>query len=224
MLEGFQSGVWTAMPGIVQSVDWTSMTCVVQPAIKGTIQDQNGNNTQVNYPLLLDVPIVFPSVAGFAITLPLALNDEVLVVFASRCIDAWFQLGGIQAPMEARMHDLSDGFCIPGVHSKPNILASISTTQAQLRNKAGTTFIGIDAMGNVNITSPAAINLTGNVVVTGTIAASGGLTASAGLTVTGAITATGEITAKQGGAGIDLSGHKHTGVTTGSGTSAGPVP
>lgn len=143
MLEGFQSGLWTCLPGIVQSVDFTTMTCEVQPSIKGSIQDQNGNNIQVNYPLLLDVPIVFPSCAGFALTFPLAKNDEVLVVFANRCIDGWWQAGGIQPPLEARMHDLSDGFCIPGIYSQPNTLDGISATKVQLRNAAGTVFLGV---------------------------------------------------------------------------------
>ncbi len=76
------------------------------------------------------------------------------------------------------------------------------------------------------------IVLDGPVHVTGTLLVDGKATLGAGadvtgavtqtgnFTLTGAFTATGEITS----GAIPLTTHKHTGVTTGSGTSAGPVP
>ncbi len=137
VLDGRLSGLWTAMPCIVKSVNLAKMTLEAQPAIQGTVQNENGVTQSVNYPLLVDVPIVFPSAGGFTMTFPIAANDEVLVVFASRCIDAWWQSGGIGRPMEARMHDLSDGFAIPGPRSQPRVIPAISSTGVQLRNDAG---------------------------------------------------------------------------------------
>lgn len=149
-LDGRQATIWTAMPGIVQSVDFDAMTCEVQPSIQGTVQDEMGNVTSVDLPLLVDVPIVFPSAGGFIITLPLKSGDEVLVVFGSRCIDAWWQSGGIQRPMEARMHDLSDGFAIPGPRSQTNLpLGSVSSTDLEIRNSLGTTYLSITAGGKI---------------------------------------------------------------------------
>lgn len=205
-LDGKQSNVWTAIPGIVTAVDFTEMTCTVQPSIQGTVELENGTTQSVNLPILIHVPIVFPSAGGFTITLPLAVNDEVLVIFSSRCIDAWWQSGGIQRPMEARMHDLSDGFAIPGPKSQPNVIGGISTTGAQIRNNAGTTYIEISADGKIKLVSPSEIDITGN------------------LKVTGNISATGEITAHSAAIAIALTTHKHSGVTTGGGTSGGPVP
>lgn len=200
-LDGFQSGLWTAIPGIIQSVDFTKMTCTVQPAVQGEVQDETGATQNVNYPLLADVPIVFPGCAGFIITLPLAQGDEVLVVFSSRCIDSWWQSGGVNnRPLEARMHDLSDGFAIPGPRSVPNIPAgSISTTGMEIRNAAGNSKIQMSADGKIRITA-SEVDITGDLKVTG------------------------EVTAKSGGTPIPLSTHKHTGVTTGSGTSGPPTP
>lgn len=149
VLDGRQSMLWTAMPGIIQSVDLAAMTCEVQPAIQGTIEDENGAVQSVNLPLLVDVPIVFPGAAGFIITFPLAAGAEVLVVFASRCIDAWWQSGGIQRPAEMRMHDLSDGFAIPGPRSQPNVVDGISSTALEIRNLAGTTLLSITAGGKI---------------------------------------------------------------------------
>lgn len=162
-LDGHQAGMWTAMPGIVQDVNFVDMTCSVQPAIQGQVTDENGVTTNVNLPLLVKVPIVFPSAGGYTITFPLAAGDEVLVVFSSRCIDAWWQQGGIQLPIETRMHDLSDGFAIPGPKSVPKAIPGISSTALQIRNNAGTSYIELSADG---------IKLVGNVSVTGTLTAS----------------------------------------------------
>lgn len=204
---GSQAGIWTAMPGIVQSVDWDEMTASVQPAIQGTATDENGVVTAHNLPLLIHVPIIFPQAGGFALTLPLAAGDEVLIVWANRCIDAWWQQGGIQLPIEARMHDISDGFCIPGPCSKPNAIPSVSSTNAQLRTKDGTASIEITPGGAVNITAPGGFTVNGNGTVNGNLNVTGNLTGG---------------TVKEGL--IELGTHKHTGVTTGTGTSGGPTP
>jgi Phage protein Gp138 N-terminal domain/GpV Apex motif len=144
---------------------------------------------------------VFPSAGGLTLTLPIAQGDEILVVFASRCIDAWWQNGGIQIPMEMRMHDLSDGFAIPGPRSQPNTLTGISTTSAQLRTDAGTSFIELTKTGIINLVSPLGINLVGPIMMTG------------------AVVTTGDVVAD----GISLSTHVHSGVTTGAGDSGPPV-
>ncbi len=136
--DGHQSKIWTAMPGIVQSVDLAKQTCVVQLAIQGRSEDQQGNLTYRDISVIHDCPIVFPRAGGFVITFPMAAGDEVLVVFASRCIDSWWQNGGYaNKPMEFRMHDLSDGFAIPGPTSQPKKISSVSSTEIQIRNEAG---------------------------------------------------------------------------------------
>lgn len=143
VLDGRQSNIWTSMPGIIQAVDLTAMTCAVQPAIQAKVENETGAITLQNLPLLLDVPIVYPSAGGFTLTFPIKAGDEVLVVFACRCIDAWWQLSEVQRPLEARMHDLSDGFAVPGPRSSGNVLGSISSSKVQLRNDAGDTYLGM---------------------------------------------------------------------------------
>ncbi len=197
-LQNWQVGIWTALPGMVTAVDFTKMTCEVQPTIQGQVLDETGASLFVNLPKLVDVPICFPSAGGFLLTLPLKANDEVLIVFSSRCIDSWWQSGGIQKPAEFRLHDLSDGFAIPGPRSVPNVPGgAISSVAAQLRNDAGTASVSIGADGSITLLSATGVTVDGNLVVTGTIGGAGG---------------------------IGLTTHHHTGVTTGSGTSGGPVP
>lgn len=174
-LDGKQSEIWTAMPAIVQSVDFEKMTLVAQLAIQGVITNQDGSTSNVNISPLVDCPVCFPSAGGFSLTLPIKAGDEVLMIIASRCIDSWWQSGGFSnVPLELRMHDLSDGFAIPGPRSLPRVIGAISSTNAQLRNDSGTVFLEITPSGQINATAPAGMTFTTpTLIVTGDVIASG---------------------------------------------------
>lgn len=207
-MDARQASMWTASVGIIQSFDDVAMTCVVQPSIQGRIAKPDGSAQFVAMPLLLDCPVYFPSGGGVTLTFPVKKGDEALVVFANRCIDAWWQQGGIQPPMEARMHDLSDGFAFVGVRSQPRRLAGVSTTKTQLRTDDGAAFYELDPATKA-----------------ATITAPGGLTINADVTVNGKVTASGIIKSFTDvlAAAISLLGHRHTNVQPGSGNSGGPT-
>jgi hypothetical protein len=112
-------------------------------------------------PLQALCPVQFPSGGGFTLTFPVAQGDECLVVFSSRCIDAWWQSGGVQNQAVMRMHDLSDGFAVLGFSSVPRVIGGISATATQLRSNDGSTFVEVGA-GEVTIQA-ANINLLGKV-------------------------------------------------------------
>lgn len=143
--------IWTAIPAYVTKVNLEAMTIEAQPTIQGVIinSDKEETSTYVSLPVLADVPICFPSAGGFSLTFPVAVNDECLIVFASRCIDSWWQNGGIGKPIESRQHDLSDGFAIMGPKSQPNVISSISSSSVQLRNNGGNTYLGINGSGKL---------------------------------------------------------------------------
>lgn len=143
MLDGFQSGIWTSTPGIVQTVDLDEMTCSILPAIKAQTRAPDGTLSLVQLPLLIHCPLIYQTGGGFTMTLPVKPNDEALVLFSCRCIDGWWQSGGIQVPLEFRMHDLSDGFALIGPRSKARLIGSISSTSAQLRTDDGQTFVDV---------------------------------------------------------------------------------
>lgn len=202
-LEAERAGIWTALPAIVVAANLVAQTVSAQPTIQGTITGPDGVARNVNLPLLVDVPIVWPRAGGFALTFPVAPGDEVLIVFASRCIDSWWQSGGIGAPAEVRMHDLSDGFAILAPTSQPKRLGGVSSSNVQLRDSAGSTFVEITPSGAVNIVAATSINLTApSIKFHGEVQQDGGALVSNGIT---------------------YGTHKHTGVQTGGGTSGGPT-
>lgn len=227
-LDGAQAKIWTSLPGTVAAVNLSAQTVSVQPTVRGRVTGKSGAVQSVNMPLLVDVPIVWPRAGGFALTFPVAVGDEVLVTFASRAIDAWWQSGGIGEPVESRMHDLSDGFAILAPTSQPKKLSGVSATNVQLRNEAGNTFVEITPAGNVNIvatgsvavTSPSSINLTAP-----TIALNGAVTASNSMSVTGTIAATGDITTPANiiAGTVSLKTHVHSGVQAGGSNTGLPV-
>lgn len=173
--DGLQAGIWTALPGIIQSFDPAKRTCSVQPALKAKLTYLDWTFDWIELPLLVDCPVQFPGGGGVFLSFPLKLGDECLVVFASRCIDAWWQSGGVQPQAELRMHDLSDGFVVPGVRSVPKVQPNISTARAELRTDDGSAKVSIDpASKEIDVTTTgtatvtaATINLNGSLVING---------------------------------------------------------
>lgn len=199
-IRGSLAGVWTALPGVISSFNAELQTAEVQPTVQCEVTGQDGKVTLATIPLLLDCPVQFPRGGNTVATFPVTAGDECLVVFASRCIDAWWQNGGVQPQAELRMHDLSDGFVIVGVSSKPSVIENLSTTAAELRSLDGETVISLDPEAQTLIlTAPGGATINANTTINGT------------LHVTGLITSDDDVKA----GAISLKNHKHGGVTAG---------
>ncbi|ENN7401663.1 translation initiation factor IF-2 [Escherichia coli] len=205
LIGALMSALRVAMPGIVQSFDPDAVTAVVQPAIRGQEQSPDGGSQSTVLPLLVDVPVVFPRGGGCTLTFPVSAGDECLVVFADRCIDFWWQNGGVQEPVDTRMHDLSDAFCIVGPQSQANKISGISTDAVQLRTDDGASFVELSKSGGVTITGQQ-VTINGPVNINGDTQ------------VDGSVTSTGD----QVAAGISQTEHKHSGVKSGGDMTGGP--
>jgi hypothetical protein len=233
-LDGQQAGIWTALPGQYIGAGSKIGTANVQPTVQGRFLNQDGETwgPWQNLPPCQDCPIVFPGGGGAHLTFPLRSGDEGLIVFASRCIDNWWLQGGPQPPAMIRMHDLSDGFFIPGCFSQPNApSAPWSTNTTRLTTDDGLCYVELTSGHIANVVAPGGIVLDGPVTVSGTLTTISGmvvdggftvsgsatvdgvLAVSGGATITGILTATGDITAGQGGAdSVTLQNHIHHGV------------
>ncbi|WP_323837689.1 phage baseplate assembly protein V [Photorhabdus africana] len=233
MQEVISAGLYVSLPCIIQSFDADAVTITAQPAIRWKIRQKDGELESVSLPLLVDVPVIFPRGGGVTLTFPIRAGDECLVVFADRCIDYWWQSGGVQEPVDPRQHNLSDGFALIGPQSQQQKIPNISTHTAQLRSDDGAAYIELDpnshnitiitpakliatANGGTEITSPDII-LNGNVTINGNL--SQGMGAGGGTaTLQGPVTVSHDVTA----AGISLKNHVHSGVQSGSGKTGKP--
>jgi hypothetical protein len=176
-MHALQSRIWTALPGIVQRIGNSGQTVDVQPTINGRMRSPDGSTASIQMPVLLDCPVLWQGGGGATFTFPIAVGDECLVVISSRCIDAWWDRGGMQDAPDIRMHNLSDGFALVGVRSRPRAFA-VNAAGAELRSDDGSTFVRLNPTGQlVQVTAPGGISLNGV-----TIDASGNLHTSATIT------------------------------------------
>lgn len=205
--ERARSGLRVSLPGTIKSFDPESVTCEVELSTFGLSATAKRGSTSVDriksedgyYPVIQDIPVVFPRGGGCTLTFPVKAGDECLVIFSDRCIDFWWQNGETQNTSRARSHSFSDAFVIPGPQSQAKKISNISTSAAQLRTDDGAAFVEVDAGGAVTITSPQ-ITLNGPVQVNG------------------AITSTGDQTAN----GISQINHTHGGVESGGSNTGKP--
>jgi len=139
--------VHTALPGIIESFDAVKQSARVRPAIKRIFTQQG----PLDLPLCVDCPVAFPQGGGFCFTFPLQEGDEVVLGFFERAIDRWYVEGGTQPPAVFRLHDLSDGFCIPGVSNLTRSIPNFKADAVQMRNREGTAYVQINSSGEVEI-------------------------------------------------------------------------
>lgn len=221
------SSVRVSFPGIIQSFDPETVTCDViigGKSRQSTDYGDTGKPESINFPLLVDIPVVFPRGGGVTLTFPLKAGDECLVVFSDRCIDFWWQNGGVQEHVDWRNHDISDAFVIPGPQSQAKKISGISTSAAQLRTDDGSAFVEVAAGGDITATTTGsmtinapAITLNGNVTINGNL--SQGMGEDGGTaTMLGPVNVTNDVTAS----GISVKNHTHSGVQSGNSNTGKP--
>lgn len=226
MSEQLSSSLRVAVPGIIQSFDPVTVTCVVQPAVNGSVPDETGAESAEGITLLVDLPVIFPRGGGVTLTFPVVAGDECLVIFSDRCIDFWYQSGGTGDAVDQRQHDTSDAFVIVGPLSQAQKISRISTNSAQMRSDDGSTYFELNpATQTINIVAPGGFNVTSPLsTFSAAVTIKGLLTWMAGMVgstasgiaakITGAINFIGALTSN----GKDISDqHTHGGVQTGSG-------
>lgn len=150
-IDGNRVTLHTALPGLIESIDLSNQTVSVQPTIQGqkikVAKDGTITYTPVTLPLLIKVPLFFPRGGDYAITFPVKVGDECLVIFAERCIDSWWESGKVGPQIEFRMHDLSDGFAIVGFSSVPHVVPDIDPDKLQIRKLDASTVIELSESG-----------------------------------------------------------------------------
>ncbi len=112
------ANVYTAIPATIISYNPEAQRAFCRPVVRGRQHDPALDRVVTDPnppPIIPNVPVVWPSGSGGAITIPLEPGDPCTLVFAHRSTDEWRQLGFADvAPQDARRHDQMDALCFPG--------------------------------------------------------------------------------------------------------------
>lgn len=158
----------TAIPAKVIRYVRDKQKADVQPLI----QERYLDGKLIDYPIIYDVPVIFPGAGGGQITFPLRVDDVVLLIFSERSIDRWVHSTSKAPidPQDTRKHDLSDAIAIPGLFSfntapgsdGSDVVITFSGSTVKLKSSGN---IEINPSGDVIVNGDATVN--GNVNVTG---------------------------------------------------------
>jgi hypothetical protein len=164
-IEGRLFDVHTGLPARVVSFDPSTQRADVQPLLQRVMVDEDENPTTVTIPVITNVPIQYPSGAGWSITWPLAPGDIVYLTFSERSLDEWLVAppGNLVTPAQARKFDLSDAVILAGIRPRTSPVPNISATSLRIANDAENVAIEL-APTAVNITAPTEVNVSAPVV------------------------------------------------------------
>ncbi len=96
----------------------------------------------VDYPVLMDCPVICVGGGAGALTFPIAKGDECIVLFNDRDFDNWFSGGTGTGTATTRLHSFADGIIVVGLRSRGNVLSNYDTTRAVLRNGTAEVAVG----------------------------------------------------------------------------------
>ena len=221
---------FTALPGVVLRVINSSgqQLLDVQPCV--SLRNRDGTVTQ--QAPILNVPYQQPASSVGGTVFPVAVGDNVLLVFQMRGIDTWkYGQGGLSAPSDYRMFSNQDCVAIP-------CISPVSKTPSMKNKHSGDYEIGdtlvfnggteiiLKANGTTVVNSPSKVTVNSpNVEINATTVKinasstviSGDLSVSGNTTVAGNLGVSGQGSI----AGKDFITHTHSGVETGPGTTGG---
>jgi len=154
ILDSWIRGKAFAQIGIVTAFSNRTIPQVsVQPAFQRVYYD---SDTPKDIDPIENVPVVYPGGGDFLLEYDIVIGSSVLLIFADRSIAAWFQTGNKGDPSLSHTNDLSDAIAVPGVIPTPGVLPSgVVTGGMALRNKAGTTRIGLSTDGSIALENSA---------------------------------------------------------------------
>lgn len=109
--------VHTAIPGKIERYDPTTKKASVKPLIKMRV-----NNESLNYPVIDNVPVIFPGTSNAIIVFPLAKGDNCLIIFSEQSMENYLSSRGTSdvEPGDKRRYSLTDAICIPGLNTFTN--------------------------------------------------------------------------------------------------------
>ena len=200
MLTSYAKQIRTAIPATIVEFD----SSIQRAKVQIDIEEQFGEKYE-KPAVLEDVPVAFPRVEGYVITMPVKKGDKVMLVFAHASIDKW-NVDGTSNNKDTRTHNISDAVVyLDSIRPENDPIKAFDTENLTIRKINNDIWIKVKK-DKVHILGDTVID--GNVQVNGTIDA------------TKEIHSDEEVTAKM----IPLTTHKHIGVMVGMMESGVPTP
>lgn len=134
--------LWTCVPAIIISVDYTHHTCSIRPKAK---------SSQSELPILEDVPIAVMAMGdGSMIITALKKGDVVLVLFSKYALTELMKDRNTAIPDVPRAFDINDAIVVAGLFMTIDKVPAYSSGDLLIHHKSGA-HIKIDALGNIEI-------------------------------------------------------------------------
>lgn len=125
----------------VKSFDEDAQTIEAKINYKKSFVQKNQDGTTgtilVDYPILIDVPVVVLQGGKGALTFPITKGDSCLIFFNDRDMDNWIFSGQSgQPPATNRLHSFADGIALVGLRDFNNPITNYSADRTELRHEA----------------------------------------------------------------------------------------
>jgi hypothetical protein len=126
----------------IKSFDAEKQTVTAQILYKQAFEQRDPRTGKygtvlVDYPVLIDCPVIIFGGGGGTLTFPIQAGDECVILFNDRDINNWFA-GAANGDLESsRLHSTADGIALVGVRSLQNSLADYDEERAALSYRAG---------------------------------------------------------------------------------------
>jgi len=146
--------VHTCLPAVVTRVNNSDQLIDAQVTIKRKLAGE-----LVDLPLLVDVPLRFMRSKSFSMTIPIEVDDHVMIICAERSIDTWLEGGGIKNPSDIRKFTLSDAFAIPFMYSQNEKISGIPDDEMQIRTNTGLTRISFTEDETIRIEADKSVDV-----------------------------------------------------------------
>jgi hypothetical protein len=157
-VDGFREmskDVFTQIPGHILTFDPTTQLAQLQIGIVGVTEDGAFNHSPI-----IECPVHFSGGKEWSIEHKVEPDDEGMIFFSQRCIDAWLQTGGVAKNPILRFHDKQDAFFLPGFRSKPNAITGFQNNGVRIRNGDASVYTWHKDDGTIESTNGTATSTT----------------------------------------------------------------
>ncbi len=154
-IQGELLDLHVSIPGRVEYYDPSRQWADVQPLLAQVYLDESDQEIIVPFPVIPNVPILFPRGNGFYIHWPLRQGDPVDMICSQRSLDAWKSSDGktILDPLDARHHHLTDAYAIPGGSTAQNAINLPNNTDLIIGRADGSVEIHVTSDGKIKLGS-----------------------------------------------------------------------